>query len=41
VNGSCEPSGSLKYLEVLEWLSDWRLFKKGSDPCSWLVGSLG
>jgi hypothetical protein len=25
-----EPSGSIKCLEVLEWLYNWRLFKKGS-----------
>jgi hypothetical protein len=32
VDGSCkhgsEPSGSIKCLEILEWLSDWRLLKK-------------
>jgi hypothetical protein len=26
-----ESSDSIKSLEVLEWLHDWRLFKKGSD----------
>jgi hypothetical protein len=25
-----EPSGSIKYWEILEQLSDWRLLKKGS-----------
>jgi hypothetical protein len=29
-----EPSGSIKFWEILEWLSDWRLLKKGSTPCS-------
>jgi hypothetical protein len=32
VDGSCEdgnePPGSMKYWEILEWLSDWRLLKK-------------
>jgi hypothetical protein len=32
--GSCEhgdePSGSIKCWEVLEWLYNWRLLKKGS-----------
>jgi hypothetical protein len=32
VDGSCEqgnkPSGSIKCLEILEYLSDWRLLKK-------------
>jgi hypothetical protein len=34
--GSCEhgsePSGSIKFSEVLQWLHDWRLLKKGSAP---------
>jgi hypothetical protein len=34
VEGSCErgnePSGSLKSLEILEQLSDWRLLEKDS-----------
>jgi hypothetical protein len=34
--GSCEhgnePSCSVKYWEVLEWLQNVRLIKKGSDP---------
>jgi hypothetical protein len=34
--GSCEhgdePSGSIKCWEVLEWLHNWRLLKKGSAP---------
>jgi hypothetical protein len=34
VEGSCEhgiePSGSIKCWEVLEWLHNWRLLKKGS-----------
>jgi hypothetical protein len=25
-----EPSGSLKFWEIVEWLNDWRLLKKGS-----------
>jgi hypothetical protein len=33
VEDSCEhgnePSGSTKYWEVLEWLHNWRLLKKG------------
>jgi hypothetical protein len=36
VEGSCEhgdePSGSLKCWEVLEWLHNWRLLRKGSAP---------
>jgi hypothetical protein len=36
VEGSCEhgiePPGSIKCLEVLEWLHNWRLLKKGSAP---------
>jgi hypothetical protein len=27
-----EPSGSIKYWEVLEGLYNWRLLKKGSAP---------
>jgi hypothetical protein len=27
-----EPSGCLKCWEVLEWLHNWRLLKKGSAP---------
>jgi hypothetical protein len=34
VEGSCEhgnePSGSIKCWEVLEWLHNWQLLKKGS-----------
>jgi hypothetical protein len=34
MEGSCEhgdePSGSIKCWEVLEWLHNWRLLKKGS-----------
>jgi hypothetical protein len=34
--GSCEhgnkSSGSLKCSEVLEWLHNWQLLKKGSAP---------
>jgi hypothetical protein len=34
VEGSCEhgnePSGSIKCWEVLEWLHNWQLFRKGS-----------
>jgi hypothetical protein len=34
--GSCEhgnePSGSIKCWEVLQWLHNWRLLKKGSAP---------
>jgi hypothetical protein len=36
VEGSCEhgnePSGSIKCWEILEWLHNWRLLKKGSAP---------
>jgi hypothetical protein len=31
------PSGSIKCWEILEWLRDWRLLKKGLGPCSYLV----
>jgi hypothetical protein len=38
VAGSCEhgnePSGSIKRWEILEYLSDWRLLKKGLAPWS-------
>jgi hypothetical protein len=38
VEGSCEhvdePSGSIKCLEILQWLSDWWLLKKDSAPWS-------
>jgi hypothetical protein len=27
-----EPSGSIKRLEVLEWLHNWQLLKRGSAP---------
>jgi hypothetical protein len=27
-----EPSGTIKCWEVLEWLHNWRLHKKGSAP---------
>jgi hypothetical protein len=27
-----EPSAFIKHWEVLEWLHNWRLFKKGSAP---------
>jgi hypothetical protein len=30
VNKVLEPSGSIKCREVLEWLHNWRLLKKGS-----------
>jgi hypothetical protein len=34
--GSCvhsdEPSGSLKWWEVPEWLHNWQLLRKGSAP---------
>jgi hypothetical protein len=40
VEGSCEhgnePSGSVKCLEILEWLSHWRLLQKDSAPQSYL-----
>jgi hypothetical protein len=45
VEGSCEhgnePSGSIKCLEVLEWMHNWMLLKKGSAPCSshWSIDS--
>jgi hypothetical protein len=32
VNTVIEPSGSIKAWEVLEWLHNWRLLKKGSAP---------
>jgi hypothetical protein len=36
VEGSCEygnePTGSIKFWDIPEQLSDWRLFKKGSAP---------
>jgi hypothetical protein len=36
VEGSCERgnelSGSIKCWEVLEWLHNWQLLKKGSAP---------
>jgi hypothetical protein len=41
MEGSCEncnePSGSIKYWEIFEKLSDWRLLKKDSAPWSLLV----
>jgi hypothetical protein len=41
VDGSCEHgdehSGSIKYWEILELLSDWRLLKKDSVPWGWSV----
>jgi hypothetical protein len=34
--GSCEhgdePSGSLKFWEIPEWLHNWQFFRKGSAP---------
>jgi hypothetical protein len=37
VDGSCEhgnePSGSIKCWEVLDWLRNWSLLKKGSVQC--------
>jgi hypothetical protein len=37
VEGSCEhgnePLGSIKCWQVLEWLHNWRLLKKGSALC--------
>jgi hypothetical protein len=36
VEGLCErgdePPGSIKCWEVLEWLHNWQLLKKGSAP---------
>jgi hypothetical protein len=32
VEDSCEPWGSIKYWEVLEWLHNWQLLKKDSRP---------
>jgi hypothetical protein len=36
VEGSCEhgnePPGAIKCCEVLEWLHNWQLLKKGSAP---------
>jgi hypothetical protein len=41
VEGPCEhgnePSGSIKFWEILEWLRNWRLLKKDSTPWSYLV----
>jgi hypothetical protein len=38
MEGSCEhgnePSGFIKCWEILQWLSDWWLLKKGSAPWS-------
>jgi hypothetical protein len=38
MEGSCEhgiePSGFIKYWEILEWLIDWKLLKKNSAPYS-------
>jgi hypothetical protein len=31
-----DPSGSIKRLEILEYLIDWRLLKKGSAPRSYI-----
>jgi hypothetical protein len=39
VNTVLNLRGSTKWWEILEWLSDWRLHKKGSAPWSWLVSS--
>jgi hypothetical protein len=37
MEGSCEhgnePLGSIKCWEVLQWVHNWRLLKKGSAPC--------
>jgi hypothetical protein len=39
VEGSCEhgnePSDSIKCWEILEWLHNWHLLKKGSSP--WIM----
>jgi hypothetical protein len=44
VDSSCEhgnePSGSVKYLEILEYLSDWQHRKKDSVPWSYLIGQI-
>jgi hypothetical protein len=36
--GSCkhgnEDSGSIKCLEIIQWLGDWRLLKEDSTPWS-------
>jgi hypothetical protein len=32
VNTVMKPSGFIKFWEVLEWLHNWRLLKKGSAP---------
>jgi hypothetical protein len=34
VEESCEPLGSIKCWEIIEWLSDWQLLKKDSAPWS-------
>jgi hypothetical protein len=43
VEGSCEhgnePLGSIKCLEILEYLSDWRPLRKGSAPWSYVFCS--
>jgi hypothetical protein len=44
VVGCCEhgnePSGYVKRLDIVEYLSDWWLLMKDSAPCSWLVSHL-
>jgi hypothetical protein len=46
VEGSCEhgdePSGSLEFCEVPEWLQNWQLLRKGSAPyvSEYLVGNM-
>jgi hypothetical protein len=32
VNNGNQHSGSIKCWEVVEWLHNWQLFKKGSAP---------
>jgi hypothetical protein len=43
VEGSCEhgnePSGTIKYLKILQLLRDWRFLKKGSASWSLLVNA--
>jgi hypothetical protein len=34
LENSNEPLGSIKCREILEWLCDWQLLKKGSAPWS-------
>jgi hypothetical protein len=37
VNTVMNLRGSIKFLEVPEWLSNWQFLKKDSSPWSWLL----